>query len=204
MGKTRRREIPFPEDLPEGLIPDKEDFVKYYVRSVRKAMRAEIYQWDNMITVERCLSTVIPSLKTAVKSRNGTGWYPLSRKNAEWIAAVMLHMGEYFREVAEDEITAFRKRMMIQEVNITTANALIGGTLEEMGLKYRITPQQYRVMVEVIISEGLKATLYYPYKSLSGKVTSDKVKATVSALLESISVHGDNITVSKTFKNDIL
>ena len=204
MGKTHRREIPFPEDLPEGLIPDREDFVKYYVRGIRKAMRAEIYQWENMITVERCLSTVIPSLKSSVKARKGDGWFPLSRKNAEWIASVMLHMGEYFREVAEDEITAFRKRMMIQEVNITTANALIGGTLEEMGLRYRITPQQYRVMVEVLISEGLKATLYYPYKSLSGKVTSEKVKATVSALMKSISVHGDNITVSKTFKNDSL
>lgn len=97
---------------------------------------------------------------------------------------------EELQQYIEDYILSYRKRMMTQEINATTAGFIISDCLAPENISYFVEMQAYRVKLSILLTDKNKAVFYISYKKLAKDI--DKVIPAVRQMQEILKTFGKN------------
>lgn len=113
----------------------------------------------------------------------------------------IVHLWEYLTpsvvSAIEEILRGYKSKKMMQEIKMTSAQAIIKEAMSEAGLKYKFEGQVHRAKVSVLLVPGKALTVYIPYNKLTQQLPG--VIESLKTILREIENLGKNTTVNKVY-----
>ena len=171
---------------------------------IKEALRAvpeytPLIRQTGEFDLDKCVDMELRRLSRLYKESHGSKIYaPLDRKTRQDLDAVLAHFAPLLRDATVPLRQRYLKGRRVQQINATSAGALIKAAFSQAGFKAQVKGQRYRAKVEIPITPKTSLFFYVRYRDLGTEGIMDGIVNAVRDLQQNVQRLGSEVTIKRS------